>query len=203
MIKTDRAVIVEGKYDKIKLISVLDAVIIETDGFGIFNDKEKQRLIRRLAETKGLLILTDSDSAGFKIRSFIGGMVPKEQIINAYIPDIFGKEKRKTEPSKEGKLGVEGVSPEVIMQALKKAGVFCEKTADNERRLITKLDLYEDGFSGKDDSAAMRKAFLKQLDLPERMSSNSLVQILNTFLTYEDYKKETEIFKQSYDNQKR
>lgn len=199
MIKTDRAVIVEGKYDKIKLMSVLDAVIIETDGFGIFNDKEKQKLIRRLASTKGLLILTDSDSAGFIIRSFIGGIVPKEQIVNAYIPDIFGKEKRKTQASKEGKLGVEGVSPEVIMQALEKAGVFCEKTDETERRMITKLDLYEDGFSGRDDSAARRKAFLKQLDLPERMSSNSLVQILNTFLTYEEYKKEAEILKQNYD----
>ena len=199
MIKTNRAVIVEGKYDKIKLMSVLDAVIIETDGFGIFNDKEKQRLIQRLAATKGLLILTDSDSAGFKIRAFIGGIVLKEQIVNAYIPDIFGKEKRKTEPSKEGKLGVEGVSPEIIMQALERAGVFCEKTDSTERKLITKLDLYEDGFSGREDSAAKRKAFLKQLDLPERMSSNSLVQILNTFLTYDEYKTETEKFKQDHD----
>ena len=199
MLKTDKIIVVEGKYDKIKLMSVLDAVIIETDGFGIFNDKEKQRLIRRLAATKGLLILTDSDSAGFKIRAFIGGIVPKEQIVNAYIPDIFGKEKRKTEPSKEGKLGVEGVSPEIIMQALERAGVFCEKTDSTERKLITKLDLYEDGFSGREDSAAKRKAFLKQLDLPERMSSNSLVQILNTFLTYDEYKTETEKFKQDHD----
>lgn len=187
MIKIDRVVIVEGKYDKIKLNSILDAVIIETDGFGIFNDKEKQLLIRRLAETKGLLILTDSDSAGFKIRSFIRGIVPAEQIKHAYIPDIFGKEKRKNEPSKEGKLGVEGVNIRVITEALEKAGVFCEETEKTDRREITKLDLYEDGLSGKPDSDTLRKKLLKHLELPEKLTSNALVQILNTFLTYEEY----------------
>ncbi len=188
MIKIDRAVIVEGRYDKIKLSSVIDGIIIETDGFGIFNDKEKQRLIRRLAEAKGLLILTDSDSAGFKIRSFIRGIVPSEQIKHAYIPDIFGKEKRKAEPSKEGKLGVEGVNIQVIIDALEKAGVLCEETEKTERREITKLDLFEDGLSGKPDSDALRKKLLKALDLPERLTSNALVQILNTFLTFEEYK---------------
>ena len=188
MIKIDRVVIVEGRYDKIKLSSIIDGVIIETDGFGIFNNKEKQRLIRRLAETKGLLILTDSDSAGFKIRSFIRGIVPAEQIKHAYIPDIFGKEKRKTEASKEGKLGVEGVKAQVIIEALEKAGVLCEESEKTERREITKLDLYEDGLSGKPDSDALRKKLLKHLDLPERLTSNALVQILNTFLTFEEYK---------------
>lgn len=188
MIKIDRAVIVEGRYDKIKLSSVIDGIIIETDGFGIFNDKEKQRLIRRLAEAKGLLILTDSDSAGFKIRSFIRGIVPSEQIKHAYIPDIFGKEKRKAEPSKEGKLGVEGLNIQVIIDALEKAGVLCEETEKTERREITKLDLFEDGLSGKPDSDALRKKLLKALDLPERLTSNALVQILNTFLTFEEYK---------------
>ncbi len=195
MIKIDRAVIVEGKYDKIKLSSILDAVIIETDGFGIFNDKEKQALIRRLAQTKGLLILTDSDSAGFKIRSFIKGIVPSEQIVNAYIPDIFGKEKRKTEPSKEGKLGVEGVKPQVITEALEKAGVFCEETEDHTRREITKLDLFEDGLSGSAGSDALRKKLLKHLNLPEKLTANSLLQILNTFLTFEEYKKVVEEIK--------
>ena len=128
MIKIDRVVIVEGRYDKIKLSSVIDGIIIETDGFGIFNNKEKQKLIRRLAETKGLLILTDSDSAGFKIRSFIRGMVPAEQIKHAYIPDIFGKEKRKRHASKEGTLGVEGVPVDVIKSALDKAGVFSQNS---------------------------------------------------------------------------
>lgn len=188
MIKTDRVVIVEGKYDKIKLSSVLDAVIIETDGFGIFNDKQKQKLIRRLADTRGLLILTDSDSAGFKIRSFIGCIVPPEKIRNAYIPDIFGKEKRKDAPSKEGKLGVEGVSPIVLITALRKAGVLCEETADTKRRLVTKLDLYEDGLSGKSESATLRKQLLKDLDLPERLSTNSMLQVINTFLTFQEYK---------------
>lgn len=188
MIKTDRVIIVEGRYDKIKLSSIIDAVIIETEGFGIFNNKEKQKLIRRLAETKGLLILTDSDSAGFKIRSFIRGIVPAEQIKHAYIPDIFGKEKRKNEPSKEGKLGVEGIKPEIIIEALQKAGVFCEESRLTEKKEITKLDLYEDGISGKPDSNILRKKLLKHLDLPERLTSNALVQILNTFLTYEEYK---------------
>ncbi len=195
MIKIDRVVIVEGRYDKIKLSSILDAVIIETDGFGIFNNKEKQKLIRKLAETKGLLILTDSDSAGFKIRSFIRGIVPNEQIKHAYIPDIFGKEKRKTEPSKEGKLGVEGVKIQIIIDALEKAGVLCEESEKTEYREITKLDLYEDGLSGKPDSDALRKKLLKHLDLPERLTSNALVQILNTFLTFEEYKKTIEEIK--------
>ena len=195
MIKIDRAVIVEGRYDKIKLASILDAVIIETEGFGIFNNKEKQRLIRRLADTKGILILTDSDSAGFKIRSFIKGIVPAEKIKHAYIPDIFGKEKRKTEPSKEGKLGVEGVKKELIFEALEKAGVFCEETKIEEKREITKLDLYEDGLSGRENSDELRKKLLSHLDLPERLTSNALVQILNTFLTYEEYKKAIEEIK--------
>ena len=195
MIKIDRAVIVEGRYDKIKLSSILDAVIIETDGFGIFNNKEKQQLIRRLADTKGLLILTDSDSAGFKIRSFIKGIVPAETIKHAYIPDIFGKEKRKTVASKEGKLGVEGVKKELILEALEKAGVFCEETEKTEKREITKLDLYEDGLSGRADSDALRKKLLFHLQLPERLTSNALVQILNTFLTYDEYKKAVEEIK--------
>ncbi len=195
MIKIDRAVIVEGRYDKIKLSSILDAVIIETEGFGIFNNKEKQKLIRKLADTKGILILTDSDSAGFKIRSFIKGIVPAEKIKHAYIPDIFGKEKRKTEASKEGKLGVEGVKKELIIDALEKAGVFCEETKEENRREITKLDLYEDGLSGQPDSDKLRKKLLCHLDLPERLTSNALVQILNTFLTFEEYKKAVEEIK--------
>ncbi len=195
MIKIDRAVIVEGRYDKIKLASILDAVIIETEGFGIFNNKEKQNLIRKLADTKGLLILTDSDSAGFKIRSFIKGIVPVEQIKHAYIPDILGKEKRKTEPSKEGKLGVEGIKKELIIDALEKAGVFCEEIGTEEKREITKLDLYEDGLSGRENSDELRKKLLSLLDLPERLTSNALVQILNTFLTYDEYKKAVEEIK--------
>lgn len=186
MIKIKQAVIVEGKYDKIKLSGIIDAPIIQTDGFGIFRDKELQMMIRTLAEKRGILVLTDSDSAGFKIRSFIGSTVDKKNVINAYIPDIFGKEKRKNEPSKEGKIGVEGVSEEVIMQALANAGVLCESTFEPERP-ITKLDLYELGFSGCSDSSAKRKALLKYYSFPERLSANSLIEVLNCVTTYERF----------------
>lgn len=189
MIKLSQAVIVEGKYDKIKLSGVMDALIIQTDGFGIFKNKEKQKFFRRLAEEKGLIVMTDSDSAGFMIRNFISSCVPKEKVINVYIPDIYGKEKRKDAPSAEGKLGVEGVSETVILEALKKAGVTAEST-NNEtenRRLITALDLYESGLSGGENSSLKRKMLLKKLALPERLSSSSLLKILNSFVTYEQF----------------
>ncbi len=192
MIKLKRAVVVEGKYDKIKLNAVLDAVIIKTDGFGVFKDKEKQKLIRKLAETTGIVILTDSDSAGFVIRNFIKSIAPNGDIINAYIPDIFGKEKRKTQSSKEGKLGVEGIPVDILKTALEKAGVFCEKTEDTEKRKITKTDLFEDGFSGTQNSKDKRKALLKQLDLPEKLTTNALLDILNSLMTYDEYKIITE-----------
>ncbi len=186
MIKIEQAVIVEGKYDKIRLSSMIDAVIIETNGFAIFKNKEKQRLIRKLAEKRGILILTDSDSAGFKIRSFISGTVPAKDIIHAYIPDIFGKEKRKTEPSKEGKIGVEGVSNKVIFEALCHAGATCSMTSHETRR-ITITDLYEFGLSGGVNSKSKKALLLKYLDLPERLSTSSLVQILNVFMEYDDF----------------
>jgi ribonuclease M5 len=188
MIKTDRVVVVEGRYDKIKLQSVLDAVIIETDGFGIFNNAEKQRLLRRLAEKRGLLVLTDSDSAGFTIRNFLKGIVPPEQIVHAYIPDIFGKEKRKAKPSKEGKLGVEGVPAAVLTEALQKAGVDCEETDAATRRPVTKTDFYEDGLSGSADSADLRARFLRQNGLPARMTANGLLEAVNILMTYDEYK---------------
>ena len=186
MIKIRQAVIVEGKYDKIKLSGIIDAPIIQTDGFGIFKDKELQMMIRKLAEKRGILVLTDSDSAGFKIRSFIGSTVNQNDIIHAYIPDIFGKESRKTEPSKEGKIGVEGVSEEIIMQALANAGVLCESTPEPERP-ITKLDLYELGFAGGEDSAKRRTAMLRYYSFPERLSANSLIKVLNCVTTYERF----------------
>lgn len=191
MIKINQAVIVEGKYDKIKLSGIIDAPIIQTDGFGIFKDKELQRLIRMLAEKRGLLVLTDSDSAGFKIRSFIGSTVDKKYIKNAYIPDIFGKERRKTEPSKEGKLGVEGVSEEVIMQALANAGVLCENSKEPERP-ITKLDLYNFGLTGGENSAEKRAHLLEKYALPSRLTTNSLVTVLNCITTYETFVKDVE-----------
>lgn len=192
MIQIKQAVIVEGKYDKIKVSNILDTLIIETDGFGIFKDKNKQKLIRRLAETRGILILTDSDSAGFTIRSFFNGIVPKEQLINVYIPDIFGKEKRKSEPSKEGKLGVEGVKSDVIIDALKKAGVKFDVDAESPKKTqpVTKTDLFLDGLSGGKDSAEKRARLLKQLDLPEHLSANSMLKLINSFMDFDDYKRE-------------
>ena len=188
MIKIKEAVIVEGKYDKIKLSGILDTVIIETDGFSVFKDKEKQKLIRFLAEKRGIVIMTDSDSAGFKIRNFINGITKSENIKNVYIPDIYGKEKRKTEASKEGKLGVEGMKPEIIMSALKKAGVVCAENEKKEGKEITYTDFFEDGISGGENSSAIRKAFAKKLNLPERISSSALLKIINTYMTYDEYK---------------
>lgn len=186
MIKLTKPVIVEGKYDIIKLSNLIDGLIIKTDGFGIFKDKEKQKLIRRLAGEKGIIVLTDSDSAGFLIRNFLSSSIPKEKITHVYIPDIFGKEKRKTEGGKEGKLGVEGMSEEILLEAFRKAGIVGEIT-DEKRRLITNVDLYEYGLSGKPNSQAKRKQLLKKLSLPERLSTSSLVKILNTFVTYDEF----------------
>ncbi len=188
MIKLDRPIIVEGKYDVIKLSNIIDALIIKTDGFGIFNDKEKQAFLRRIASEKGIIVLTDSDSAGFLIRNFIKQTVPVDKITHVYIPDIFGKEKRKTEASREGKLGVEGVDEQIIIEAFRKAGIGAEKKIeDSDVRKITNTDLYEWGLSGGTDSKAKRKALLKALSLPERMSSSSMVKVLNCFVTYEEF----------------
>lgn len=189
MIKIDKVIIVEGRYDKIKLSSMIDGIIIETEGFGIFKDKDKQKLIRKLAETKGIAILTDSDSAGFVIRNFITSFVPKEYIINVYIPDIYGKEKRKDSPSKEGKLGVEGVSAEILKEAFKKAGIGVSQSETNERKIITLNDFFDDGLTGDTQSKRKRTDLLKKLDLPERMSTKAMLDILNTFITYDEYKK--------------
>lgn len=189
MIKIDKVIIVEGRYDKIKLSSMIDGIIIETEGFGIFKDKDKQKLIRKLAETKGIAILTDSDSAGFVIRNFITSIVPKEYITNVYIPDIYGKEKRKDSPSKEGKLGVEGISAEILKEAFKKAGIGVSQSETNERKKITLNDFFDDGLTGDTQSKRKRTDLLKKLDLPERMSTKAMLDILNTFITYDEYKK--------------
>ncbi len=187
MIKLDRPVIVEGKYDIIKLSNIIDTLIIKTDGFGIFKDKEKQKLLRRLAGEKGIIVLTDSDSAGFLIRNFISSSVPADKITHVYIPDLYGKEKRKTEASKEGKLGVEGTPEAIIIEALEKAGVTCSESENAQRRLITNIDLYEWGLMGKENSKEKRTKLLKSLALPERMSTSSLIKILNTFVTFDEF----------------
>lgn len=187
MIHIQQAIIVEGKYDKIKLSSVIDAVIIVTNGFSIFKDKEKMSLIRAYAEKTGVIILTDSDSAGFKIRNYLKGSV-KGNITNVYIPDVFGKERRKEKASKEGKLGVEGMDAEIIIDALKKAGVvFSER--DIQQKRITRMDLYEDGFSGGENSSFKRKRLLKYLELPELLSVSGMLDILNSMFTWDEYKR--------------
>ncbi len=189
MIKLDKPVIVEGKYDKIRLSGFIDAVIIETDGFRIFSDKEKRAFIRQLAKTKGIIVMTDSDSAGFRIRNFIRNISSDGEVINVYIPDVFGKEKRKTEPSKEGKLGVEGLSEDVITQALTKAGVFHTESKNTQCRQVTVTDLFEDGLTGSDNSRERKQKLLKSLSLPSKMSNSQLLKLINTFMTYDDYKK--------------
>lgn len=192
MIHLKEALIVEGKYDKIKLSSLTDALIITTDGFGVFKNKEKLALIRSLAENRGIIILTDSDSAGFKIRSYIKGCTRKGKIYNVYIPEIFGKEKRKSEPSKEGKLGVEGIPADILRQALIKSGVdVSDSVGSKEEKTVwaDKIMLYDDGFIGRDNSEEKRKKLLKQLKLPSLLSSNSLIEVLNTMYTPDEYKK--------------
>ena len=187
MIKLKEAVIVEGKYDKIKLSSLVDGLIRTTDGFGIFKDREKRELIKTLAKKRGIIILTDSDSAGFLIRSHIKGFVSEGEIKNVFIPDVFGKEKRKSAPSKEGKLGVEGMDRELLENALKKAGIVEEKTSPNAKKVL-KSDLFEDGISGGADSKAKRTRLLKELGLPERMSANALLETVNALYSFEEYK---------------
>ena len=190
MIKVREVIVVEGKYDTIRLHSVVDALIIETNGFGIFKDKEQLRLLRLLARERGLLVLTDSDSAGFVIRDFLSGTIPASQIKHAYIPEIYGKEKRKTTRSKEGLLGVEGVDGETLAAALRRAGATIEqeqteKNSPVKADPITKLDLYEAGLTGSPDSAARREELLELLGLPKKLSTNRLLAVLNLTMTRE------------------
>ena len=188
MIKINQAIIVEGKYDKIRLETVVDAPIITTDGFGIFNDKQKRQMIRKIAEKRGIVILTDSDSAGFLIRSKLCGMVPAECITHVYIPELLGKEKRKTQPSKEGLLGVEGVPNDVIAAAFERAGLIDggKPANDDSLRKITKTDLYDLGFCGRDNSAQLRQKLIKRLDFPSHMSANALLSALNILIDYDE-----------------
>ena len=183
MIKIREAIVVEGRYDKNILSQIVDAPILETSGFGIMKDKAQLSLLRNVAKTKGLIVLTDSDGAGFVIRNFLKSAIPSDQLKHAYIPDIHGKEKRKTSPGKEGKLGVEGMRPEIILDALRKAGATIEgETTVRTQQNITKQFLMELGLSGGQDSAAKRLALLKKLDLPEHMSSNAMLQALNLLM---------------------
>ena len=179
MIKIKEAIVVEGRYDKNTLSQLVDAPIFETNGFGIFKDKQQMALLRKVAEKRGLIVFTDADGAGFVIRNHIKSAIPGQFLKHAYTPDIFGKERRKVAPGKEGKLGVEGMRPEVIIEALRKAGASFAGEETAPRNQITKQDLMELGLSGGPDSKAKRTALLKMLDLPEHMSANALLDALN------------------------
>lgn len=182
------AIVVEGRYDKNALSQVVDALILETSGFGIFKDEERLALLRRLAAERGLLVLTDPDGAGFVIRNYLKGAVDPSLVKHAYIPDRPGKEKRKKQPGKEGKLGVEGMPPEVLLEALRRGGatfLVGGNRSIEKRRPVTKTDLYLAGLSGTPDAAENRKALLKQLDLPERMTANALLEVLNVLYGYD------------------
>ena len=189
MRRVREVIVVEGRYDKNALRQVVEATVVETGGFGVFNDRERLALLRRLAAERGLILLTDSDGAGFVIRNFLKGAIPKSQLKQAYIPDIYGKERRKAAPGKEGKLGVEGMSPQVLLAALERAGATFEDggTAAERARPITKADLYALGLTGGRDSQARRQALLRKLGLPERMTTNASLQALNILYTREEF----------------
>ena len=188
MIKIKQAIVVEGKYDKNTLSQVVDAPIFQTDGFGIMQDKQQMELLRRVAKLRGLIVFTDSDGAGFVIRNKLKSCIPAEYLLHAYIPDIYGKERRKTTPGKEGKLGVEGMTPQVIIDCLLRAGATAEgESAPSPRSEITKQDMFDAGLSGGAGSSEKRKTLMKKLDLPEHMSSNALLQALNLLITKDEF----------------
>ena len=189
MISVKEAIIVEGRYDKIKLSGIVDAPIIETNGFRVFSDKEKQALIRDIAAKRGILVLTDSDGAGFVIRNFLRGAVPKQQIKHCYIPQIEGKERRKPQKSKEGLLGVEGVTDEIIIDAIRKSGATILGEEQKQRQEITKADLFELGLTGGENSAQKRQALLKKLNMPTYLSTNALLTALNCLYSLGEIKR--------------
>ena len=188
MRRIKEVIVVEGRYDKNTLSQVVDAVILETAGFGIFHDADKRHLLKTLAETRGLIVLTDSDGAGFLIRNHIRGCVDPKLVKHAYIPDIYGKERRKNAPSKEGKLGVEGMRPEILLEALQRAGATFEDDPAAERPArITKADLYARGLSGREGSREKRLSLLRRLNLPERMSADAMLDVLNALMDREAF----------------
>lgn len=190
MIRIREAIIVEGRYDKNTLAQIVDAPILETSGFGIFHNRQRLALLRRLAETRGIIVLTDSDGAGFVIRNYLRGAIDPLQVKHAYIPDIAGKERRKRTASKEGKLGVEGMRPDVLLEALRRAGATIEgEETPAAGARITKADLYAAGLTGGADSKAARQRLLAQLDLPEHLSTNALLEVLNALMTREEFQK--------------
>ena len=188
MIKIREAIVVEGRYDKNTLSQIVDAPILETSGFGVFKNKQQLAFLRRVAHERGLIVFTDSDGAGFVIRNHLKSAIEPQYLKHAYIPDIYGKERRKSAPGKEGKLGVEGMTPEVIVDALRKAGATIEGEDAPVTQQIKKQDLMELGLSGGKDSSQKRLALLKNLDLPEHMSANAMLQALNLLYDLEELK---------------
>ena len=190
MKKIKEVIVVEGRYDKNTLSQVVDATIVTLGGFSVFNDREKLAFLRRLADKQGLIVLTDSDGAGFVIRNYLKGALPKELVKQAYIPDIYGKERRKRTPGKEGKLGVEGMKPDVLLAALARAGATFldeENGTGAAGEPITKADLFELGLTGGPDSAAKRQAILRELELPEHLTANGLLEALNLLYSRESF----------------
>ena len=188
MIRIKEAIIVEGRYDVNKLKQLVETIVIETGGFSIFNNKEKLQLIRQIAQQRGILILTDSDGAGFVIRNYLKGAIPKERVRHAYIPQIEGKERRKSKGSKEGTLGVEGVPDQVILDSLYRAGVTVITDSAPAHQPITKADFYAWGLSGGKGSAVRRQELLKALHLPSHMTANALLEFINAVADYEQVK---------------
>jgi len=187
MLKIREAIVVEGRYDKNMLSQIVDAPILETSGFGIFKDKQQMVLLRRVAQTRGLIVLTDSDGAGFVIRNHLKSAIDGRYLKHAYIPDIFGKERRKASPGKEGKLGVEGMTRDIIVQALKKAGATVVGEEVSVANTITKQLFIELGLSGGENSTEKRKCLLKKLGFPERMTTNAMVQAFNLLYSEEEF----------------
>lgn len=185
MLKIKEAVIVEGKYDKIKLSNLIDTLIIETNGFAVFKDKKKLAFIRKLANERGIIVITDSDHSGFQIRNYISSSLPKDKIKHIYIPDIYGKEKRKKEPSKEGKLGVEGIDDKILLSLFEKANI--EARSVEKRDLITSVDMFTLGLSGTTNATQNKKKLLKSLDLPEFLSTSSLISYLNSSMDKKEF----------------
>ena len=186
--KIQEVIVVEGRYDKNALLQVVDASVLELGGFGIFNDREKTALLRRLAETRGIILFTDPDGAGFVIRNRLKGAIPTGRVLHAYVPDVYGKERRKRRAGKEGKLGVEGMRPEILLQALRNAGAdFEDAQAAPAREPVTKQDFFTLGLSGRPDSAAKRAALLQALSLPAHMSANALLQAVNVLFSREEF----------------
>ena len=186
MVKIKEAILVEGRYDKNALSQIVDAPILETNGFGIFKDKKQMALLRQVAEKRGLIVFTDADGAGFVIRNHVKSAIPGKFLKHAYTPDIFGKERRKDKAGREGKLGVEGMKPGIILEALRKAGATIEGEDVKPSNAITKQDMMDLGLSGGADASAKRLALLKELNLPEHMSANALLQALNLLYSLDE-----------------